>query len=45
MKYEAPICDFIKLNNLDLIRTSGATEDGDESDSPWMDGVTVTPGK
>ena len=45
MKYEAPICDLIKLNNLDVIRTSGAGEGNDETDSPLWGGVTITPGK
>ncbi|MBQ9069765.1 MAG: hypothetical protein IJY23_00255 [Clostridia bacterium] len=36
MKYEAPICDLIKINNLDIIRTSGADEGSDETDSPMI---------
>ena len=35
MKYEAPICELIKINNLDIIRTSGASDDGD--DTPFVD--------
>lgn len=35
MKYEAPICELVKLNNLDIICTSGADDEG--TDTPFVD--------
>lgn len=40
MKYEAPICELVKIDDLDIIRTSGAEDDG--TDTPFIDlGVTI----
>lgn len=41
MKYEAPICELVKIDELDIIRTSGAADD-DGTDTPFIDiGVSV----
>ena len=38
MKYEAPICELLKITSVDIIRTSGADDDNDENESPFVDG-------
>ena len=35
MKYEAPICELVKIDELDIIRTSGADDEG--TDTPFID--------
>ncbi len=35
MKYEAPMCELVKIDNLDIIRTSGAEDAG--TDTPFID--------
>ena len=40
MKYEAPICELVKIDELDIIRTSGADDEG--TDTPFIDiGISV----
>jgi hypothetical protein len=35
MKYEAPICEILRINNIDIIRTSGP-DDTETGDTPMM---------
>ena len=35
MKYEAPICELVKIEVVDIIRTSGGINDG--TDTPFVD--------
>ena len=40
MKYEAPICELVKIDDLDIIRTSGAEDEG--TDTPIIDlGISI----
>lgn len=35
MKYEAPICEVLKINSVDIIRTSGP-DDTEGGDTPML---------
>lgn len=40
MKYEAPLCELVKINDLDIIRTSPDNDDG--TDTPFVDvGISI----
>ena len=40
MKYEAPICELVRIDDIDIIRTSGADEAG--SETPFIEvGISI----
>jgi len=40
MKYEAPICELVRIDDIDIIRTSGADDEG--SETPFIEvGISI----